>query len=117
MSLEYVSPSIQNQAITIYLVTPLFLFSSSMVISSPLLYPYSSNLMNSSHYPSLELCKRLTENNFPRTEKVTFIEYNSDNRAIMDSTIFTDFHEDNFLVCPSIAELLDELPTFVEFPH
>jgi hypothetical protein len=51
--------------------------------------------MNTSHYPSLELCKRLTEAGFPETE-------------IMRDSInpYRIWWQD---VCPSIAELLDSL--------
>jgi len=49
-------------------------------------------MLNTSHYPSLELCKKLTELGFPETEK----------------------HKQYLWVgnfkCPSIAELLDEIP-------
>jgi hypothetical protein len=53
--------------------------------------------MNTTHYPSLELCKRLTCNWFPETEKWEY---------------YPDI--DTYLEKPSIAELLDELPTSIK---
>ena len=53
--------------------------------------------LKSEHYPSLELCKRLTCRWFPETEKWEY---------------FTDI--DTYLEKPSIAELLDELPKVIE---
>ena len=57
--------------------------------------------MNQNHYPSLELCKKLTEMGFPKTEKC----YND--AEIRNDIEYTRDAEYN--VCPSIAELLDEL--------
>ena len=68
--------------------------------------------MNQSHYPSLELCKRLTEANFPSTEK-----------CIWDSWSIYPYPAESFNLpweslvayrCPSIAELLDKLPEEID---
>ncbi len=54
--------------------------------------------MNTKHFPDIELCKRLTEAKFPKTE-----------RWRRDDIIFYSYEESDY-VCPSIAELLDKLP-------
>ena len=59
--------------------------------------------MNPSHYPSLGNCKLLTESEFHITEK--FYQYWKICDAFKDCMIHSEA-----LVCPSIAELLDELP-------
>lgn len=75
--------------------------------------------MNPSHYPSLELCKKLTENWFPETE-MEYTEFypiwNFEEKEIVDfkkwdfHIMGSDFSEWSWYKCPSIAELLDELP-------
>ena len=56
--------------------------------------------MNTPHYPSLELCKKLTESGFPRTE----IDIDK------DWCLEKDWAE---YKCPSVMELLDEIPCSV----
>lgn len=53
--------------------------------------------MNHSHYPSLELCKKLTAIGFPKTKEYA-VDYH------------WDFVEDDNLVCPSVMEMLDVMP-------
>lgn len=63
--------------------------------------------MNQNHYPSLELCKKLTEARFPKTEK-----------CFNDNEIRNDFdytRDAEYNVCPSIAELLDEMPERIKW--
>ncbi len=61
--------------------------------------------MKIEHYPSLELCKKLEEINFPKTEH-TFLDINSD----------IDSNEDNsWLPCPSVMEMLDVMPKNIEW--
>lgn len=55
--------------------------------------------MNTSHYPSLELCKKLTEIGFPETEYKPTQYLNS---------------EFNEYVCPSVMEMLDVMPRTIE---
>ena len=72
--------------------------------------------MNPLHYPSLELCKKLTEAGFPKTElfysewKHTQIQ--KEYKWIITDTInpwdYETYKDIN--VCPSVMELLDELP-------
>ena len=51
--------------------------------------------MNTSHYPSLELCKKLTEIGFPETEQSRRVPINE--------------METNIYVFPSLMEMLDVL--------
>lgn len=60
--------------------------------------------MNSSHYPSLELCKKLTEIGFPISEK--FWQYWKICDAFHDCMIHSEAS-----VCPSVMEVLDVMPT------
>ncbi len=59
--------------------------------------------MNISHYPSLELCKKLTEAGFPDTEMGYFT-------TCCPSEIARFIKNHQVYVCPSVMELLDELP-------
>lgn len=54
--------------------------------------------MNTSHFPSLELCKKLTEFDFPKTEESIELDFTSSPR---------------FLKMPSVMELLDEMPPYI----
>jgi hypothetical protein len=63
--------------------------------------------MNPSHYPSLELCKRLTETWFPKTEKIIEINQNEYPKTMWNIWV-------NCYYSPNIAELLDELPWEIE---
>ena len=60
--------------------------------------------MITEHFPSLELCKKLTEAGFPETENGYFT-------TCCPSEIAKYLKNHQVYVCPSIAELLDELPT------
>ena len=60
--------------------------------------------MNTSHYPSLELCKRLTEAGFPR-----FDMYRNSYWVYNKRIEWFEIIEYDDYVCPSIAELLDSL--------
>lgn len=66
--------------------------------------------MNTSHYPSLELCERLTEAGFKETEFLYAecqIIGNTRNPMITNKAWSNDWI---YFRCPSIAELLDEIP-------
>ena len=98
------------------------------------------------HYPSLELCKKLTEAGFPETQlwifdtRKSWKKYNCPyvseyeepkfipfwNIKIWESELeITDFknnpsawyNESLPLVCPSIMELLDEIPSSIHIWH
>lgn len=65
--------------------------------------------MKKEHFPSLELCKKLTEIGFPETEN-----------RISDEWIHTeeqyinwDIPSENY-VCPSVMEMIDVLPEIIE---
>lgn len=60
--------------------------------------------MNTSHYPSLELCKKLTAIGFPKTKEYA-VDYH------------WDFVEDDNLVCPSVMEMLDVMPKDIHVLH
>ena len=65
--------------------------------------------MNTNHYPSLELCKKLTEIWFPTTFK-----------HIWDSlwTVIWCLEVPEWMyVCPSVMEMLDVMPNRVEIKH
>lgn len=66
--------------------------------------------MNSSHYPSLELCKKLTEEGFPEATSCHFRRNNSD---IYEHTFWP--WDDESYVCPSVMELLDEMPKLIHY--
>lgn len=71
--------------------------------------------MNTSHYPDLELCKILIEAVFPKTE-LCWYEWKND-KYNWKIPVWIDFPRStesfNEYVCPSIAELLDELPKLI----
>lgn len=69
--------------------------------------------MNSSHYPSLELCKKLTDAGFPETEAI-FIQkdmFSDDFRMIYDWDC-SQYEDECYskLRCPSVMEMLDVMP-------
>jgi len=76
--------------------------------------------MNPLHYPSLELCKKLTEAGFPRTEYQYEKNNNKRSQAFWDIKFWNNWYSylsNDWLleaVCPSVMELLDELPWFIE---
>ena len=60
--------------------------------------------MNSSHYPSLELCRKLTSIGFPDTEKKWY-------KFDFDSYGINSFKTEPFVaLCPSVMEMLDVMP-------
>ena len=63
-------------------------------------------MTNPLHYPSLENCKRLTEMWFPYTEQY----WSSNLLEVYKISEWFWFSYDWEYVCPSIAELLDEMP-------
>lgn len=76
--------------------------------------------MNTSHYPSLDLCKKLTEAGFPETEKVwaKIFQFKKEDLEYDISDRYSDMLWECIwdYICPSIAELLDELPEWmIEF--
>lgn len=68
------------------------------------------------HYPSLELCKKLTEAWFPTTEYQYEKNNNKRSQAFWDIKFWNNWYsytDNNWLleaVCPSVMELLDEMP-------
>lgn len=70
--------------------------------------------MNTSHYPSLELCKKLTEIGFPVTE--LFYETDDWSTEHFERIIIRwwrwKFSTFNF-VCPSVMEMLDIMPASI----
>ena len=79
--------------------------------------------MKESHYPSLELCKKLTEAGFPETENVwldskewAFVWWSESFRLWGLKKIHEEYWY-TFYRCPSIAELLDELPQSIHIWH
>lgn len=72
-------------------------------------------MTNSAHYPSLNLCKELTEIWFPVTEKYLEALPNWTINTIND-TISTKLSTDEYFPeyrCPSIGEMLDLMPSEV----
>lgn len=74
--------------------------------------------MNPSHYPKLELCKKLTEIGFPETD----LCYGETKKAYIPEKIqIRDWYSVdaewsvfiNIWVCPSVMEMLDEMPAFI----
>ena len=62
--------------------------------------------MNPSHYPKLELCKKLTELYFPN--KKSYLVLNSDEQETVNEWF------EWLTVYPSVSELLDEMPEEIE---
>ncbi len=77
--------------------------------------------MTSLHYPSLELCKKLTEAGFPRTEYQYEQNNNKRSQAFWDIKFWNNWYsytDNNWLleaVCPSVMELLDVFPTEINW--
>jgi len=63
--------------------------------------------MNPPHYPSLELCNKLTEIGFPETEKWYLWGWNDFN-IIKNREWF--LHWVSSFLCPSVMEMLDVIP-------
>lgn len=64
--------------------------------------------MNTSHYPSLELCKKLTEIGFPMTQNIKLFCWDSwYKNAVYNEEIHSDKYD---YVCPDIMEMLDVMP-------
>lgn len=70
--------------------------------------------MNSSHYPSLELCKKLTEIGFPETEKQWRISWFWKEYILSENWIDTEEVKKFVWVCPSIMEMLDVIPQSIK---
>lgn len=73
--------------------------------------------MNTSHYPSLELCKKLTEAWFWHTEKVHLTPFPENRPSWEIETIIIDSDKTHYFewevdiyVAPSVMELLDCTP-------
>lgn len=74
--------------------------------------------MDDKHYPSLELCKKLTEIGFPQTEnfwtdyKFTQVKETKEYHWTIRDTIWTSDYEyiREFYLCPSVMEMLDVIP-------
>ena len=70
--------------------------------------------MNTNHYPSLELCKKLTEIGFPETEKVfaKLVQFKKEDPEHEISDRFQDMLWECVwdYVCPSVMEMLDIMP-------
>ena len=68
--------------------------------------------MNQNHYPSLELCKKLTEAWFPYTENMYYSNWVVVNTKFINTVAYAwelfDYAKEEY-VCPSIAELLDDI--------
>jgi hypothetical protein len=67
--------------------------------------------MDTAHYPSLELCQKLTAHGFPKTEKhwSTMEQYRRPPEILESDDLVSPLS--SIYCCPSIAELLRELPT------
>lgn len=69
--------------------------------------------MNQSHYPSLELCKKLTEIWFPKSTVNSWCDFGNISWSIEITDVATSSsrrRDKMIAICPSIAELLDEFP-------
>ncbi len=66
--------------------------------------------MNTSHYPSIELCAKLTEIEFPKTEKLLTSFWIYNNNSNLDS-----IQSEVEYTCPSIMEMLDVIHFEIEF--
>lgn len=54
--------------------------------------------MNPSHYPSIELCRKLTEIGFPKTQ------YRTDGTTIIEDNFAFDYSK--WDACPSVMEMI-----------
>ena len=69
--------------------------------------------MNTSHYPSLELCKKLSANSFPKTteEVMVYKQLSEDFWSHIEPRYMQHTNgSTSRIVCPSVMELLDEMP-------
>lgn len=65
-------------------------------------------MSKANHYPSLELCKKLTEAGFPETEKINLFCGDSWYKiAVFNKELFNSKYD---YIFPSVMELLDVLP-------
>ena len=74
--------------------------------------------MNTSHYPSLELCKKLTDLGFPMNKLIYHITNWWSLICNMDVYKLTNQKPPIGgveYVCPSISELLDEMPLSIQW--
>lgn len=72
--------------------------------------------MNTSHYPSLPLCKKLTGIGFPKTEKSYSKSLNWDEKnETYPYEILLRPTPWGYYICPSIAEMLDVIPKDIKW--
>lgn len=70
--------------------------------------------MKPEHYPDLQRCEELTKIGFPETDKVQIQkELMKDEFRICDRWDYSQYEDEMYakLVCPSIAEMLDVIPS------
>lgn len=86
-------------------------------ILAPPLYFLNKDSMNTNHYPDQERCKKLTEIGFPMTVTVWSNFYNSEAGGRIDAiTTFDEYDKVNpQWVCPSVMEMLDVIPEFINY--
>lgn len=65
--------------------------------------------IKSEHYPSLELCKKLTEIGFPETA-INYEQLKTDEEADFSIWYFAKSSAYNIYRCPSVMEMLDVIP-------
>lgn len=72
--------------------------------------------MNKLHYPSLELCKKLTEIEFPETEHIyAYCRWTEEdaNQVRKEEAEEWKFYN-QVAICPSVMEMLDLIPWKIE---
>lgn len=73
-------------------------------------------MTNPLHYPSLELCKKLTKIGFPKTEKIYCSTFKIWDDLIPISTwefTIADEKYNVWYVCPSVMEMWDIIQTYI----
>ena len=74
--------------------------------------------MNTSHYPDIELCKKLTDTDFPETQECIYDENKLKEIKLSPFHINAQSIANEYKYkCPSIAELLDKLPDHIILPE
>ena len=74
--------------------------------------------MNPLHYPSLELCKKLTEEGFPNTEKCWARSLKwDDTKKTFPYELSSRPTPWGYYVAASVMELLDELPCMISWEN
>jgi len=71
--------------------------------------------MNNSHYPTLELCKKIDDIEFPSTELWIISEHKAQVWKIfsIDECFEVTNYEWRFEYCPSVMEMLDIIPNTI----